>query len=160
MFKRRKLRKHWKWPIRKHKNQLPQDSAFFDPTLQLDSPEIRLFHDVKSFAKCITDVKGHSRGSDMLAILPKCLRGPALTWYQSQDSLKDMDLAQVPRTVGIEVQDNGSARKSTSQSTSRSVIPLATRIPHVSAYSNAVLVNQPTTQPLTGYMWKVRLQAL
>ena len=72
----------------------PQDIGFFDPSLQQDFPELRLFHDVDSFIKHLKKCADQYREKDILQLLSKCLRGPAFTWSQSIDSLKSASLNQ------------------------------------------------------------------
>ena len=72
----------------------PQDIGFFDPSLQQDFPELRLFHDVDSFIKHLKKCADQYREKDILQLLFKCLRGPAFTWSQSIDSLKSASLTQ------------------------------------------------------------------
>lgn len=79
------------------------DLAVFDPTLQYDFVGSRLFHDVERFVAYIQqhcDVD-RFREPDVLKILPKCLRGPAYSWYQSQDDLKDMNLQAILQALVV-----------------------------------------------------------
>ena len=72
----------------------PQDIGFFDPRLQKDHPELRLYHDIVPFTVRLLQSINQYRETDILQLLPKCLRGAAFTWYQDNQkisSLKEVD---------------------------------------------------------------------
>ncbi|CAD6576946.1 MAG: Baculoviral IAP repeat containing [Alectoria sarmentosa] len=70
-----------------------KDIGFFDPSLQYDFPELRLYHDVNVFVNQVPC--DQYRGTDIVQLLPKCLRDAAYMWYQSnQETLKDIDLTK------------------------------------------------------------------
>ncbi|CAF9921791.1 MAG: hypothetical protein ALECFALPRED_001876 [Alectoria fallacina] len=70
----------------------PKDIGFFDPSLQYDFPELRLYHDVNIFVDQVPCDQYHE--ADIVQLLPKCLRGAAYMWYQSNHALKNADLAK------------------------------------------------------------------
>ena len=59
-----------------------KDMGFFDPSLQQDFPELCLFQNVNTFCDRVKRCKFDE--TDILELLPKCLRGEALTWLYSQ----------------------------------------------------------------------------
>ena len=63
----------------------PKDIGFFDPSLQYDFPELRLFHDANTFCDHTKHCRSESGflAADILELLPKCLRGEALAWFRS-----------------------------------------------------------------------------
>ncbi|CAF9925161.1 MAG: hypothetical protein ALECFALPRED_002913 [Alectoria fallacina] len=75
----------------------PKDIGFFDPSLQYDFPELRLYHDVDIFVDQVPFDQYHE--ADIVQLLPKCLRGAAYMWYQS--NLKNADLAKCMRTLVV-----------------------------------------------------------
>ena len=71
-----------------------KDIGFFDPSLQHDFPELRLYHDVNVFVDQVQQCDQY-RGTDIVQLFSKCLRGAAYMWYQgNQKALKDADLAK------------------------------------------------------------------
>ena len=77
------------WISGSQKKPLPSDIGFFDPSLQYDFPELCLFQDVHVF--CDRVKRLDHQEADILALLPKCLRGEALAWFRK--SKKHQDLA-------------------------------------------------------------------
>ena len=70
-----------------------KDLGFFDPSLEYDFPELCLFQNVKGFCDRIRRLRSFFEG-DILDLLPKCLRGDALKWFdQWFDKAKHRDLA-------------------------------------------------------------------
>ncbi len=69
-----------------------KDIGFLDPSLQHDFPDLCLFHDAHVFCDRIERCRSKSGflGADILALLPKCLRGEALTWFRSQSECQDL----------------------------------------------------------------------
>ena len=65
-----------------------KDIGFLDPSLQHDFPKLCLFHDAHVFCDRIEQLG--FLGADILALLPKCLRGEALTWFRSQSECQDL----------------------------------------------------------------------
>ncbi len=68
-----------------------KDIGFLDLSLQHDFPELCLFHNVDIFCdrieRCISE--SEFLGTDILELLPKCLRGEALKWF-SQSNHQDL----------------------------------------------------------------------
>ena len=56
------------------------DIGFFDPSLAYDFPELCLFQNVKVFCDRIRRLRSFFEG-DIMDLLPKCLRGDALKWF-------------------------------------------------------------------------------
>ena len=72
----------------------PQDIGFFDPWPQKDDPELHLYHDLVPFTDHLLESINQYRETDILQLLPKCLRGAAFVWYQDiqkTSSLKEVD---------------------------------------------------------------------
>ena len=55
----------------------PRDIGFFDPFLQFDFSELRLYHDINEFVKHILQCADQYREIDIIELLSKCLRGSA-----------------------------------------------------------------------------------
>ena len=53
----------------------PNDIDFFDPSLQQDSPELRLYHDPQVFSNHIKQYPTQYREEDLLQLLPRYLSG-------------------------------------------------------------------------------------
>ncbi|KAL2058745.1 hypothetical protein ABVK25_000036 [Lepraria finkii] len=68
----------------------PKDIGFLDPSLQHDFPELCLFHDSNAFCDHLERCRSGFGDADILALLPKCLRGEALMWF---NQAKYQDLA-------------------------------------------------------------------
>ena len=85
-FQRRPLKSSSRIPPPKPK-PLPKDIGFLDPSLQHDFPELCLFHDAHTFCDRIERCRSESGflEADILALLPKCLRGEALSWFNQSD---------------------------------------------------------------------------
>ena len=66
----------------------PTNIRFLDPSLQHNFPELCLFHNVDIFCDRIELCKSKFREADILELLPKCLRGEALTWFRSQSKYR------------------------------------------------------------------------
>ncbi|KAG7008977.1 hypothetical protein G7Y79_00003g008450 [Physcia stellaris] len=66
----------------------PRDIGIFDPTLICDIQEFDLYSKVTGFLQHLERQQSQHqyRKSDVLALLPKCLRGPAFAWFNSQSS--------------------------------------------------------------------------
>ena len=64
------------------------DIGFFDPSLQYDFPELCLFQNIKTFCDRIRRLRFFE--TDILDLLPSCLRGEALTWFRSQSEYRDL----------------------------------------------------------------------
>ena len=64
------------------------DIGFFDPSLQYDFPELCLFQNVKTFCDRIRRLRFCE--TDILDVLPSCLRGEALTWFRSQSKHREL----------------------------------------------------------------------
>ncbi|KAG6990992.1 hypothetical protein G7Y79_00059g091770 [Physcia stellaris] len=66
----------------------PRDIGIFDPTLICDIQEFDLYSQVTGFLQHLERQQSQHqyRKSDVLALLPKCLRGPAFVWFNSQSS--------------------------------------------------------------------------
>ena len=64
------------------------DIGFFDPSLAYDFPDLCLFQNVKTFCDRIRRLRFFE--TDILDVLPSCLRGKALTWFRKA---KHRDLA-------------------------------------------------------------------
>ncbi|KAG6999194.1 hypothetical protein G7Y79_00036g071500 [Physcia stellaris] len=62
------------------------DIGYFDPTLLCDIQEFNLFREAAGFLQQLRQGQHQYRESDLLALLPECLRGPALAWYRQQQS--------------------------------------------------------------------------
>ena len=62
---------------------LPKTIGFFDPSLKYDLPELCLFQDVYIF--CDRIKRCRHVASDILDVLPRCLRGEALKWFNQSD---------------------------------------------------------------------------
>ena len=73
----------------------PKDIGFFDPSLQQDFPELCLFQNIHTFCDRIERCKFHE--TDILELLPKCLRGEALRWFRNQS--KHRNLAECIRAL-------------------------------------------------------------
>ncbi len=73
---------------------LPKDIGFFDPSLQHDVPELCLFQNAYTF--CDHVKRCRFVAADILELLPKCLRGQALTWFRDS---KHRDLAGCLRAM-------------------------------------------------------------
>ncbi|CAF9943111.1 MAG: Baculoviral IAP repeat-containing protein 5, partial [Alectoria fallacina] len=76
----------------------PKDIGFFDPSLQYDFPELRLYHDVNIFVDQVP-CDDQYQEADIVQLLPKCLRGAAYMWYQSNHALKDANLAKCMKVL-------------------------------------------------------------
>ena len=59
----------------------PYSIGFFDPSLQHDFSELRLYYNIESFAKHTKECFDLYREVDLLQLLSKYLRGLAFTWY-------------------------------------------------------------------------------
>ncbi|KAL2045128.1 hypothetical protein ABVK25_012197 [Lepraria finkii] len=68
----------------------PKDIGFLDLSLQHDFPDLYLFHDVQAFSYRIEQCQSEFLEADILALLPKCLRGKALTWFNQSRSNQDL----------------------------------------------------------------------
>ncbi len=66
------------------------DIGFFNPSLQHDFPELCLFQNVKIFCNRIRRLKFAE--TDILDLLPSCLRGEALTWFRRQSKYHNLAL--------------------------------------------------------------------
>ena len=55
----------------------PRNIEFFDPFLQFDFLELRLYHNINEFAKHILQCANQYREIDIIELLFKCLREPA-----------------------------------------------------------------------------------
>ena len=86
----------------------PKDIGFFDPSLQYDFPELRLYHDVNIFVDQVSCDQYHE--ADIVQLLPKCLRGAAYMWYQS--NLKDADLVKCMKTLVVKFKKESSIQLS------------------------------------------------
>ncbi len=75
-------------PTTDRKMPSASDIGFFDPSLQYDFPDLCLFQNVKIFCNRIRRLKFFE--TDILDLLPKCLRGEALIWLNQS---KHWDLA-------------------------------------------------------------------
>ncbi|KAG6991334.1 hypothetical protein G7Y79_00053g088170 [Physcia stellaris] len=64
----------------------PRDIGIFDPTLICDIQEFGLYSHVTGFLQHLERQQSQHqyRKSDVLALLPKCLRGPAFAWFKDQ----------------------------------------------------------------------------
>ncbi|KAG6985286.1 hypothetical protein G7Y79_00126g102010 [Physcia stellaris] len=64
----------------------PRDIGIFDPTLICDIQEFGLYSQVTGFLQHLERQQSQHqyRKSDVLALLPKCLRGPAFAWFKDQ----------------------------------------------------------------------------
>ena len=62
------------------------------PSLQYDFPELRLYHDVNVFVDQVPC--DQYRGTDIVQLLPKRLRGAAYMWYQSNRKTLSADLTK------------------------------------------------------------------
>ena len=65
-----------------------KDIGFFDPSLQYDFPELCLFQNVKTFCDRIRRLRFLE--TDILDVLPSCLRGEALAWFRSQSKHREL----------------------------------------------------------------------
>ena len=65
-----------------------KDIGFFDPSLEYDFPELCLFQNVKTFCDRIRRLRFCE--TDILDVLPSCLRGEALTWFRSQSKYREL----------------------------------------------------------------------
>ena len=72
------------------KKPSPKDIGFFDSSLQQDFPELCLFHNVDIFCDRIKLCRPEFGETNILELLPKCLRGEALTWFRSQSGYQDL----------------------------------------------------------------------
>ncbi|KAG6995750.1 hypothetical protein G7Y79_00042g078550 [Physcia stellaris] len=64
----------------------PCDIGIFDPTLICDILEFGLYSKVIGFLQHLQQIQHQYRESDVLDLLPKCVRGPAYAWFNSQSS--------------------------------------------------------------------------
>ncbi|KAG6994224.1 hypothetical protein G7Y79_00046g082750 [Physcia stellaris] len=64
----------------------PRDIGIFDPTLICDIQEFNLYSQVTGFLQHLEQCQHQYRKSDVLDLFPKCLRGPAFAWFNSQSS--------------------------------------------------------------------------
>ena len=69
---------------------IPKDIGFLDPSLQYDFPELCLFHNAHTFCNRIEQCRSEFLEADILQLLPKCLRGEALTWFNQSRSNQDL----------------------------------------------------------------------
>ena len=74
--------------ITERKMPFMKDIGFFDPSLQYDFPELCLFQNVKTFCDRIRRLRFCE--TDILDVLPSCLRGEALTWFRSQSKYQEL----------------------------------------------------------------------
>ena len=77
------------------KKPSPKDIGFLDPSLQQDFPELCLFQNVHIFCERVKRCKFDE--TDILELLPKCLRGEALRWFRNQS--KHRNLAECIRAL-------------------------------------------------------------
>ena len=64
---------------------LPKDIGFLDPSLQHDFPELCLFRDANIFCDRIELCRPEFGETNILELLPKCLHGEALTWFNQSE---------------------------------------------------------------------------
>ena len=64
----------------------PVNIGIFDPTLIRDIEEFGLYNKVLGFLQHLQQIQHQYRESDVLALLPKCVRGPAFIWFNDQSS--------------------------------------------------------------------------
>ena len=67
------------------KKPSPKDIGFFDSSLQQDFPELCLFHNVDIFCDRIELCRPEFGETNILELLPKCLRGEALKWFNQSE---------------------------------------------------------------------------
>ena len=115
----------------KEATQVPQqlapisasDIGFFDPSLQHDFPELRLYHDVNVFVDQVQQCDQYLE-ADIVQLLPKCLRGAAYMWYQgNQETLKDADLTKCMQALIAKFKEHP---QETSNSATRQEAPQST----------------------------------
>ncbi|KAG7004386.1 hypothetical protein G7Y79_00026g059700 [Physcia stellaris] len=70
------------------------DIGFFDATLACDIQEFGLFCKAAGFVQRFRQRQHQYRESDLLALLPECLRGPALAWYKEQSETTAKSLSE------------------------------------------------------------------
>ena len=68
--------------------QCANNIGFFDPTMQLDLPEFHLFSTSTSFLQNLDAAK--YKEASVLAVLAKCLRGPAHKWLKEQPQFSSL----------------------------------------------------------------------
>ena len=87
------------------KTPMLKDIGFLDLSLQYDFPELCLFHNAHTFCNRIEQCRSEFLEADILQLLPKCLRGEALTWFNKSRSDQDLSKcmqamkAQFPQTA-------------------------------------------------------------
>ncbi|KAG7005285.1 hypothetical protein G7Y79_00020g048130 [Physcia stellaris] len=62
----------------------PVNIGIFDPTLMRDIEEFGLYSKVLGFLQHLQQIQHQYRESDVLDLLPKCVRGPAFAWFKDQ----------------------------------------------------------------------------
>ena len=70
------------------------DIGYFDATLLCDIQEFGLHHEAASFCQHLQGIQANYREGELLALLPECLRGPALAWYKQQQSELEAETAK------------------------------------------------------------------
>ena len=72
--------------------QLASDIGYFDPTMRCDTQHPRIYHTAWGFGHRLKQCRKHYNDIKILTLLPKCLRGSALTWFNKQayDSVSDL----------------------------------------------------------------------
>ena len=74
-----------KAPQQKAPQPSPKNIGFLDPSLQHDFPDLCLFHNTHVFCDRIEQCRSQFGEADILAILPRCLRGEALKWFKQSE---------------------------------------------------------------------------
>ncbi len=92
------------------KKPLPSDIGFLDLSLQHDFADLCLFHNVNTFCDRIKRLDYQE--ADILALLPKCLRGEALAWF---NKLNHQDLAICLRMMKSRLQQAPQASSQAAQ---------------------------------------------
>ena len=72
-------------PPQKAPQPSPKDMGFLDPSLQHDFPDLCLFHNAHDFRNHIKRCRSDFEEAAILELLPKCLRGEALKWFNQSN---------------------------------------------------------------------------
>ncbi len=97
------------WKSESRQKPSPKDIGFLGLSLQYNFPKLYLFHDIHAFCDRIKRLDFQE--ADILALLPKFVRGEALTWFRKS---KYQDLAGCIRAMRAKFQQ--AAPQATSQS--------------------------------------------